>query len=320
MWLGPLKQWRPRRLQLRFGALEWAEGPEPEGCAVLDPMCLGLRVCDVCDAPRAAECLRAGRGFELRAGEQVLRFRSESESEDQQWVADIEAQLAIVNQRVREQRWSFVRLHVYHFGEAGGMRVVNFVTEKMLHVGGIFHAGLEVHGREFSYGASRPGTEGRGLTGAFICEPQSCRGMRYHKTVHLGITRLSKPEVVRLLKSMQGKWLADDYDLTAKNCISFCRALSGALAPLGPGIPAWVDSLARNTARLCSTCRALEVDPVKRTQPPTPAKDKPAPQLPSIWQAANQNMRFEDNLRLECIPDLGSVTRKQSAKRMPHAL
>lgn len=324
MWLGPLRQWRQRQLRLRFAALEWAEGPEEptQGYAVLDPESFSdLRICNFAgdvSPRRAAECLHGagGHSFELRSGDRVFRFRCRSETEDQQWVADIEAQLGVVQERVREQKWSFVRLNVYHFGQARGMQVVNFVTEKMLHVGGIFHAGLELYDREFSYGASRPGTEGQGRTGAFVCEPRSCRGMRYHKTVHLGLTRLSKPEAVRLLKSLEGKWLADDYDVTGKNCVSFCRALSDALAPLGPGIPAWVDSLAKSTDRLCTTAQAHDDGPAKQEPRPAPAKVEQA-QLPRIWQAVHQGAHLD--LGRERMPDIEAMKSNQlPVKRMPN--
>lgn len=86
-------------------------------------------------------------------------------------------------------------------------------------------------------------------------------------------------------------------------------------------MPAWVDSLAKNTDRLCTTSQALDNGPMTQTPFPSPALVQQAPELPSIYQAAHQGLHSDKSLHLERIPDVGSIKQNQSsAKRMHNVL
>jgi hypothetical protein len=204
--------------------------------------------------PSAEKLSEAGdgrAGFELRSTTQVLQCRGASEAEDEEWMSRIRLQLCAVQQQVEEKRWAYLRLNVYHVTRSGLVRAFNAVSETV-RGGGVFHAGLELYGHEFSFGGVAPKDEGD-FTGLFDCEPRKCNRMRFYKTLPLGVCKVSKPDASKILKRFQAEWRADDYDFVRNNCVTFCRRLKDALMDdaCNGDIPEWVDSLARKTSRLC---------------------------------------------------------------------
>jgi len=105
----------------------------------------------------------------------------------------------------------------------------NHIFRDLLHIGGAFHAGIEVHGREWTYGQ----------------EGISCAKPRYHEvhiyrdSLFMGITRCSELEVKNLIEQeLAQDWQGSDYDLLRRNCCSFADVLCRKL--VGEGLPAWV--------------------------------------------------------------------------------
>ncbi|XP_030954516.1 deSI-like protein At4g17486 isoform X4 [Quercus robur] len=96
---------------------------------------------------------------------------------------------------------------------------------------GIFHSGIEVHGKEYGFGA-----HDFPASGVFEVEPRSCPASEYH---------------------------GDTYHLISKNCNHFTDDISWRLT--GKHIPGWVNRLARLGA-LCSCLlpESLQVTTVKQ--------------------------------------------------------
>lgn len=164
---------------------------------------------------------------------------------------------------------------------------------------GVFHAGIEVFGLEWSFGASPdehtartesahvsactssavastlPHEEPRMLarsqrreslrtrrssfnttrfhrlpptplqdpaTGIFGVSPRECAPHKYRESVALGMTQMTKSEVMALLEELAREWPSAGYDLINRNCGHFSETLCRRL---GVGaIPAWVTSFA----------------------------------------------------------------------------
>lgn len=123
-----------------------------------------------------------------------------------------------------------VFLHVYDILPEGLNKTQYVMTGK-----GVFHAAVEVYGREFCYGAG---------CGIDCIEPGSADTYCHHREpIALGRTILSEEGVAELIDRMSDDWRGEDYNLLNKNCCTFARVL---LEELGANpMPGWVDRAAR---------------------------------------------------------------------------
>jgi len=124
-----------------------------------------------------------------------------------------------------------VKVNIYDLNES--LIGTNILACDLLHVGGAFHAGVEIDGIEWSYGSE----------GIFSGKPKINECHKYRQTLHIGVTELSSMEIRRLLLRMRLTWTGKQYDMLTKNCCSFsdhfCRELGAG------SIPHWVNRLAR---------------------------------------------------------------------------
>lgn len=102
---------------------------------------------------------------------------------------------------------------------------------------GAFHTGVEVYGKEWSFGFTNDGS-----SGIFSCPPQQCKTHAYREAVPMGETTLSQIEVEDMLIQLALDWKGTQYDVLRRNCThfscEFCKRLG-----LGP-VPAWVGNIA----------------------------------------------------------------------------
>jgi len=135
----------------------------------------------------------------------------------------------------RPQPQAPVTLHVYDLGPSfQGMNMVGRAIGT-----GVFHAGVEVYGQEWSFCC---GQDGEYRTGIFCVPPRGCVAHVYREPIQMGNTHLSEAQVRDLIKKLYREWPGRDYDLLRRNCChfsaEFCRRL-------GVGdIPSWITSLA----------------------------------------------------------------------------
>lgn len=124
-----------------------------------------------------------------------------------------------------------VALNVYSVGHNEFLLNVN---ELLYQAGtGIFHAGLEIHNKEWSFGAG----EGEG-SGIRECLPTKDPGHLHYKTISMGKVRLSREDVLRKLELMSGQWQKNSYNIVDKNC---CHFVNEFLKELGlGGAPEWL--------------------------------------------------------------------------------
>lgn len=140
-----------------------------------------------------------------------------------------------------------VSLHIYDVSrQASIQRLNSFLANKKspFKLGGIFHAGVEVNGCEWSFGS----THDPAASGISCVDPKEDPQHHFKQTVPLERTPLSEREVDELISSLRGEYLGGDYNLLRKNCCHFCDDLC---QKLGVGrVPGWVYRLARIGARI----------------------------------------------------------------------
>lgn len=125
-----------------------------------------------------------------------------------------------------------VLLNIYDLNEE--WLLSNEILQEVLELGGAFHTGVEVYGREWSFGT----------TGVAASCPRSHDVHVYRRSVLIGYANSSPEEVEAILQDeMLPKWAGRSYKLLSRNCCSFSRALCKRLT--GNVIPDWVDRLPR---------------------------------------------------------------------------
>lgn len=119
-----------------------------------------------------------------------------------------------------------VFLHIYDIGPVSG-----FANNLLLrhHGLGLYHAGLEVCGLEWSFQTLEDCWDDETLTGVFAVEPGRNEDHKWKEKVSLGKTPLDSRGISIVLQSMSETWTAQSYHLTDRNCIHFTHMLAQSL-------------------------------------------------------------------------------------------
>ncbi|CAE7513155.1 desi2 [Symbiodinium natans] len=188
------------------------------------------------------ECQRLSK--EAEAGQaQMVALTQELEAQ-RELVLSMEAELVRGQKELCEAVFCRLRelFESYVYTEEGscahdvtGTAPVQVVNEVLRPLGtGAFHAAVEVHGREWSYGQTARGP------GIFENQPAACGQHSYREAIHMGFTDFSPFEVQMILAEMAKRWRGRDYDVLSKNCCHFSDELCQLL---GVGqLPSWVGS------------------------------------------------------------------------------
>jgi len=151
------------------------------------------------------------------------------------WLTEMEG---LVSGGNRGSSGAEVALHVY---DVTGLNAVCSLNKVLRRMGtGLFHCGVEVHGKEWSY--SDTNSSQRGSTGIFSCSPGECQGHHWRESIAMGRTPLDVQQVLQLINALKARWPVADYQTLSHNCCHFSDELCRRL---GVGsIPHWVVSLA----------------------------------------------------------------------------
>ncbi|MBA0847517.1 hypothetical protein Goshw_019110 [Gossypium schwendimanii] len=103
---------------------------------------------------------------------------------------------------------------------------------------GIFHSGIEVHGKEYGFGA-----HDFPVSGVFEVEPKSCPGFIYRSSILLGRINMPYSEFREFIENVASEYHGDTYHLISKNCNHFTDDMAQRL--IGRHIPGWVNRMAR---------------------------------------------------------------------------
>lgn len=123
---------------------------------------------------------------------------------------------------------------------------------------GIFHSGIEVHGKEYGFGA-----HDFPVSGVFEVEPRSCPGFIYRASILLGRMNMPPSEFRTFIECSASEYHGDTYNLISKNCNHFTDDIAWRLT--GKHIPGWVNRLARLGALCgCLLPESLQATTVKQ--------------------------------------------------------
>ncbi|XP_042973359.1 deSI-like protein At4g17486 isoform X3 [Carya illinoinensis] len=89
---------------------------------------------------------------------------------------------------------------------------------------GIFHSGIEVHGKEYGFGA-----HDFPASGVFEVEPRTCPGFVYRCSVPLGRITMLPSEFRVFIENVASEYHGDTYHLISKNCNHFTDDISWRL-------------------------------------------------------------------------------------------
>ncbi|CAI5710990.1 unnamed protein product [Hyaloperonospora brassicae] len=98
---------------------------------------------------------------------------------------------------------------------------------------GIFHSGVEIAGKEFSYASG---------SGVFSASPRQAPGAKFRESIDMGFFEGSFQEAHRLAYSLSSYYTGDAYNLLTRNCNTYADEVCQVL--LGKPIPAYVNRMA----------------------------------------------------------------------------
>mmetsp|Transcript_18670 Transcript_18670/g.41660 ORF Transcript_18670/g.41660 Transcript_18670/m.41660 type:complete len:286 (-) Transcript_18670:12-869(-) len=144
-----------------------------------------------------------------------------------------------VPRQLTESHREPVNLKVYDLGKSFMTRgVLNAVTKSY----GAFHSGVEVYGREWSFGMTMEDW----ATGVTWNPPGLNADHSFKESIVMGYTTLSPESVWKIIQELKREWLGCTYHILQRNCHHFSDEL---LRRLGVRrAPPWLNDLAESGA------------------------------------------------------------------------
>mmetsp|Transcript_5932 Transcript_5932/g.9103 ORF Transcript_5932/g.9103 Transcript_5932/m.9103 type:complete len:227 (-) Transcript_5932:270-950(-) len=102
---------------------------------------------------------------------------------------------------------------------------------------GVFHSGVEILGREWSFGGHE-----YSFTGVFDVPPKKAPAAVFRESLHMGDLDMQPREIESVLDNMKSEYTGNSYNLVSRNCNHFSDDLVQRL--LGKNIPGYINRLA----------------------------------------------------------------------------
>jgi len=132
-----------------------------------------------------------------------------------------------------------VWIHIYHCDPYTGWLNKALLKNREI---GIYHAGVEVYGEEWSFQYFEDSWDDPSVSGVIRCPPKCMTDYEYQESVNLGLTPFSEEEVDQILLTLHYEWPACNYHLTNNNCLTFAEHLVKLLNVSKP-FPAWLKGI-----------------------------------------------------------------------------
>eukprot|EP00929_Paragymnodinium_shiwhaense_P112859 TRINITY_DN81125_c0_g1_i1.p1 TRINITY_DN81125_c0_g1~~TRINITY_DN81125_c0_g1_i1.p1 ORF type:complete len:236 (-),score=32.09 TRINITY_DN81125_c0_g1_i1:146-853(-) len=129
-----------------------------------------------------------------------------------------------------------VWLNVYDLTTSGFVGALNRLASP-LGMGGVFHVGMQLMGKEYSYGYNTRGS------GVAVSKPREDSVHSYNRSIALGTITMSQEEIDVIIRELAMEWLGQQYSFVNRNCCHFCQELALRLG-VDP-VPEWISSLAQ---------------------------------------------------------------------------
>lgn len=146
-----------------------------------------------------------------------------------------------------------VRLNIYDVAKDASIKTLNTILaheSAPVRFGGVFHAGVEVNGLEWSFGFSNSCSK----PGVSCIQPRSNKQHSYRETIECGCTQTAPDEIGQIISGLLEEYPGHDYDLLRRNCCHFAEEFCRRLGV--DGIPNWLHRLARLGAGVETVVRA----------------------------------------------------------------
>ncbi|CAJ1406970.1 unnamed protein product [Effrenium voratum] len=146
-----------------------------------------------------------------------------------------------------------VILNVYDVSNSSGIQWINALFANHyspVKFGGIFHIGVQVGSKEWSYGYKAEGS------GVFWTPPlfQACHHFR--ESICMANAKLSQVEIAAIMKELEAEWTGPSYNVFRRNCCHFADAVCQRL---GVGsVPEWTYRLANIGSTAAEAFRMLD--------------------------------------------------------------
>eukprot|EP01064_Diplonema_japonicum_P003878 TRINITY_DN12562_c0_g1_i2.p1 TRINITY_DN12562_c0_g1~~TRINITY_DN12562_c0_g1_i2.p1 ORF type:complete len:298 (+),score=22.54 TRINITY_DN12562_c0_g1_i2:88-981(+) len=183
---------------------------------------------------------------------------------------------------------------------------------------GIYHSGVVVHGKEWSFAGSRDPNIGEDVPGVFSMLPKTALGPEmFHSSIEIGETDLTQEQIAWILAGMGKQWTLTSYHILGKNCNHFSEAFVGKLAKAAGvkySFPGWVNRAAKLGDLLVPNA-LLEYVMRSLPQPPPEAFATPPPSGHSCNCPHSHSHAQESRAETPELPpipdDLSSLTVRQ---------
>ncbi|CAE7573824.1 unnamed protein product [Symbiodinium natans] len=154
---------------------------------------------------------------------------------------------------------------------------------------GIYHAGIEVYGEEWSFQYFEDTWNDPTISGIIRCAPKQMSGYEYQESLNLGPTTLSEEEVDDLLDKLCDEYAASTYHLTHRNCLTFAQHLAASLKPPRP-FPDWILGILEASTRLGAVDATVDYFwswakwyMIRKHEPAEDPPPQPPPQQAGSW-------------------------------------
>ena len=130
-------------------------------------------------------------------------------------------------------------LNIYDVTHYSGIQWLNALFANQyspIKFGGIFHIGVQIGQKEWSYGYKAQGT------GVFWTPPLFQAAHHFRETVRMPPTKFSKRKIAAVISELEEEWTGPSYNVVARNCCHFADALCQRLE-IG-NVPEWTCRLA----------------------------------------------------------------------------
>eukprot|EP01059_Diplonema_ambulator_P013269 TRINITY_DN2379_c0_g1_i1.p1 TRINITY_DN2379_c0_g1~~TRINITY_DN2379_c0_g1_i1.p1 ORF type:complete len:282 (+),score=53.93 TRINITY_DN2379_c0_g1_i1:61-906(+) len=177
---------------------------------------------------------------------------------------------------------------------------------------GIYHSGVVVHGKEWSFAGSRDADVGLDVSGVFSIVPKTALPAEMlHSSIVVGETSLTEQQVAWILTGMSKAWTMRSYHVLSRNCNHFSEEFLNRLSKASGTkftFPAWINRAAKLGDMLLPNS-LLEYIMRSLPQPPPEA---PPPRKPQCCHHHHPPATQPTEEPLPPIPeDLNSLTVRQ---------
>lgn len=144
-------------------------------------------------------------------------------------------------------------LNIYDVTHYSGVQWLNALFANQyspIKFGGIFHIGVQIGHKEWSYGYKAEGT------GVFWTPPLFQAAHHFRETVRMPPTKLSKRKIATVITELEEEWTGPSYNVFGRNCCHFADALCQRLQ-IG-NVPEWTCRLANIGSTAAEAFRLLD--------------------------------------------------------------